>query len=127
MSSSSFRTTRELEEMIEWTGRYSPVILKGAGFCIMLPNGTLKERINEFVMLSATSTQLGLLATNEAVLAMVRRSSTSMTLMLYNDQWQHMNYYGPETELREIIASGNRPPEPIVRKSRSRKKKCSVA
>jgi hypothetical protein len=93
MSSSTFQTTEELEEMIEWTNRYPPEKMQRSGFFISLPNGTMKERINRFVTLSATSSQFGLLATNEAALAMVRRSSTSVKLMLYNEAWQYTYYY----------------------------------
>jgi hypothetical protein len=108
MLSSRFRTTAQLQEIMEWAECYAPYKMKKWGYFIMASKDALTRYSNEFVTLSATSTELGVLATSEAALALVRRSTASVNLMLYKEIWEDNNFYGPRRRIQAIIAERNR-------------------
>jgi hypothetical protein len=80
------RTTDDLREIMYWVERYSPGTMKQEGYFVMVTDGTLTG-LNAFFRVTATSTQVRLLATNEAALGLLRRSSGSVTIMLYEERW----------------------------------------
>jgi hypothetical protein len=108
MSADVYRSTDELEEIESWAEEYSPYRMRERGFFILVPDGTLTYS-NNFITFSAHSTQIGLLATNQAALALVKRSSASVKLMVYEERWEDNNYYGPRNRIQGTIADRGKP------------------
>jgi hypothetical protein len=118
MSADAYRSTDELEEIVSWAEEYSPSRMRASGFFIMVPDGTLNDYNNRFIQFSAHSTQIGLLATNQAALALVQKASASVELMVYEERWEDVNFYNPRRSIQGTNADRSKP-----RKSKA----CSVA
>jgi hypothetical protein len=102
MNGSAHRSTDELREMLSWSERYSPVTLKTAGYFIMVPPDSLPSA-NKFVTITAQTKRVGILATNQATLAMLQQSSQSVEIMVYEECWEDNNYYNPRRDILGII------------------------
>jgi hypothetical protein len=97
------RSTEALRAVISWAEQYSPVKMKQSGYFIMVPYGTLNGSSNKFIRVTATSTQVRLLATSEAALGLLRQSSGSVDIMLYEERWEDFYYYNARRSVNELI------------------------
>jgi hypothetical protein len=85
--------------MIEMADRYSPRKMREAGYFIQVGSDVLPKKGNQFFRLSATSSEIGVIATSSAALAIVKSSSAAVELMLYKECWEDENYYKPRRKL----------------------------
>jgi hypothetical protein len=102
MTPNAFRTVEAIIEILVWGDRYSPAKMRRTGFFIMVADDALTNA-NELIKLTATSRELGLLATNRAAIAVVKNSSSAVDLMLYKECWEDKYFYNPRKELLQKL------------------------
>jgi hypothetical protein len=103
MQPTSYQADAALQEMITVAEWYSPPKMRNSGFFHMLSNSTMGSTGNEFIMLTRTSTEIGIIAGNSAALAVVQNSQRAVTLMVYRESWEDSNYYGPRQQLIKTV------------------------
>jgi uncharacterized membrane protein len=114
--------------ILELADRYSPKKVQETGFFVMVPTGTLNDSNNEFIKITATSTQIGLLAGNNAALALVKNSCQSVKLMLYEKSWEDQNFYIPLQATKDVVERAVHQQEsarPRYKRKKHRKCTCS--
>jgi CRISPR/Cas system endoribonuclease Cas6 (RAMP superfamily) len=99
------RDTAELRQILGLAERYSPAKIKEAGFFVMVPDHVLNDSSNEFYTLTATSTNVALLAANNAAIAKVMKSEKSVKIMAYKECWEDNNFYDPRKSMKETLAN----------------------
>jgi hypothetical protein len=76
--------------------------MRDSGYFVRVSENRLNSR-NEFVRLTASSTRVALLPTNDAAVALLRQSSRAVDFMVYKEAWEDNNYYNPRRQINEII------------------------
>jgi hypothetical protein len=99
----AYHSNAELREILAWADGYSPEKMQRSGFFTLVSREVLNPAANKFLRISASSTEIGVLAGNSAAIALVRNSTASIELMLYQQSWANYNFYGPRQELLRII------------------------
>jgi hypothetical protein len=107
MKTGTYRSTDELRRILHWAETYAPEKMRKAGYFIMVAPGTLNAT-NIFLELTASTKLVGILATNEALLALRRQTSQSMYIMLYHKEWEDTFYRAATCHILKLIFARSR-------------------
>jgi hypothetical protein len=103
MPETAYKSNPELREMIAWADGYSPQKMQNTGYFTQVPDGTLGRDSNKFFIITSSSTEIDLLSSNRAALALVRNSRSSIEVMLHIKWWENDSYHKPRQALIRII------------------------
>jgi hypothetical protein len=103
MQSTAYHSNNDLREILAWADGYSPEKMQTTGFFSRVPDDALGSSANKFLRVTASSTDVGLLAGNSAAVALIRNSTASIDIMVYEQCWVNNNYYGPRQQLLRVI------------------------
>jgi hypothetical protein len=105
MTPGAYRSTEDLKAILQYAEEYSPSKIESQGCFIRIP-GEVKlsgDMCADFLKVTASSSELGLLATNKAALALIRRSSASVTVLMFKPFWETNYYSSPRRAIQSKI------------------------
>jgi hypothetical protein len=103
MNGTQYQSNQALSEMIAWADGYSPQKLQNTGFFTMVSDGSMGNSGNNFLRVTATSTEVALISGNSAALAVLQNSRAAVDIMLFTKNWANNNFYGPRQALIRVI------------------------